>query len=80
MAEVLKTSLGGIQGRWYLDPESGYLLAVEITIDPNEDPCEIHFANPVIDMAGRRLPRDWIVVHGDKTFARLKVSDWKVNP
>ena len=80
MAEVLRSSLGGIQGRWYLDPESGNLLAVEITADPAEDPCEIHFSNPLPDTAGRLLPRDWTIIQGDKTFARLKVADWKVNP
>ena len=80
MAEVLKSSLGGVQGRWYLDPDTGFLLAMEITVDPNEDPCEIHFSTPQIDASGRKLPRDWVVIQGDKTFARLKVADWKVSP
>ncbi len=80
MAEVIKTTLGGVSSRWYIEPETGFLLSVEVSVDPEEDPCEIHFSNPQADRMGRLLPRDWIIIHGDKTFAKLKVVDWKVNP
>ncbi len=80
MAEVIKTTLGGVSCRWYIEPDTGYLWSVEVSVDPEEDPCEIHFTNPQADGKGRLLPRDWVVIQGDKTFARLKVADWKVNP
>ncbi len=80
MAEVLKTSLGGVQGRWYLDLTTGALLAVEVTPEAGEDPCEIHFSQPSLDPQGRSLPRDWIIAQGDRVFARLKVQDWTIKP
>jgi len=80
MAEVVKTSLGGVSGRWYLDPSSGQLLCVEISPDSLEDPCEIHFGGFTTEGSGAMRPREWTVVFGDRVFARLKIQEWVVKP
>jgi serine protease Do len=76
--EVLRTELTGVPAKWYFSPKDQTLLGLELTPDPDEDPCEIYFSD-FRKVDGRLLPYKIEVRHADKQFAFLEVSDWKMN-
>src|SRR5262249_12164256 len=41
--EVIRTTLGGVNGKWYFS--EGLLIGAEISLDREEDPCELYFSN-----------------------------------
>jgi len=77
-AEVLRTSLGGVNTKWYFNPSDYKLLGFEVSIDREDDPCEIHFSDYKKDSSNKELPHKIIIKYGDKEYASLKVDGWKL--
>ena len=65
----------GVETKFYFDPAEGDLVGIEMQAAEDQDPCEIYFSDfrPV---EGRRLPHRWIIRHGDKQFADLRITDY----
>ena len=66
---------GGVETKFYFDPAEGDLVGIEMQAAEDQDPCEIYFSDfrPV---EGRRLPHHWIIRHGDKQFADLRITSY----
>lgn len=78
-AEVLRTSLGGVNSKWYFNPANFQLLAAEVSTDRDDDPCEIHFSDYRKDAQGRFLPGKLVVRYGDKDYLHAAIDAWKFN-
>ncbi|MSR31580.1 MAG: trypsin-like serine protease [Gemmataceae bacterium] len=77
-AQILRTSLGGVNTKWFFHL-NGQLLGLEVTLDRDEDPCEVHFSEYRKDASGRELPGRLIVKYGDRDYAALRVDGWKLD-
>jgi len=77
-AEVLRTSLGGVNSKWYFNPKDYQLLGCEVSTDRDDDPCEIHFSDYRKDNQGRMLPGKMVVRYGDKEYLRANIDGWKM--
>ena len=63
----------GIEGKWYFDRKDAKLLAAEIQVLRDEDPCELYFSDyKPID--GRSLPHRIDVRWGDKNYGSLSFT------
>jgi S1-C subfamily serine protease len=80
-AEVIRTRHAGHPAKWYFstkeDDTKGRLLGFEVTVDRDEDPCEVYLSE-YKDVDGRKLPQRLEVRYGDKTYAVLTVTDYKL--
>jgi hypothetical protein len=75
MSDCIAAVHGGVETRFYFDPESGDLAGIEMQASDDVDPCEIHFSD-MRDVDGRRLPHAWTIRHGDDVFAELKIKSY----
>jgi S1-C subfamily serine protease len=67
----------GMEFRLFFSRDEGDLTGLELYAADDADPCEITFSE-FGDVAGRRLPRRWLVQHGDSVFAEMVVERWDV--
>ncbi len=77
LADVLIVTQGAVEARFYLDPHSGLLLAVELFPDDNVDPCEIYFGDYRTE-AGRKVPYRMEVRHGDQLFGIFALKKFEM--
>jgi serine protease Do len=75
LADCLVGTCGGVESRFYFDPTSGDLVGIELWLSDDEDQCAIRFSD-IRPVAGRRLPHQWAVRHGDETFADLTITSY----
>lgn len=67
---------GGVETRFYFDPADGDLVGIEMQAADDQDPCEVYFSDfQAVD--GRRLPHHWVIRHGERTFAELRIVDYQ---
>jgi hypothetical protein len=80
LSDCLLAIHGGVETRFYFDPQSGDLVGIETQLADDEDPCEIYF-DDIRPVDGRSLPHHWIVRHGDEVFVELNVKSyvWTAN-
>jgi hypothetical protein len=80
-AEVIRTAQAGLPAKWYFstkeDGTKGQLLGFEVTTDPDDDPCEVYLSD-YKDVEGRQMPGRIEVRYGDKVYAVLNVTSWKL--
>ncbi len=68
--EVIRANYAGVQGKWYFDPKDAKLIACEVAVLRDEDPCECYFSDyKIVD--GRSLPHRIDVRWGDKNYGAL---------
>ncbi len=72
LVDVLVGSHKGVECRFYFDPASGDLLALEMFPDEESDPCELYFSD-YRETDGRFWPGQIEVRHGDELFALFTV-------
>jgi serine protease Do len=90
MAEVIRTKSAGVAGKWYfyrsdlnpqLQDKAAYkeydLIAFEIFVSPDQDPCEVYL-HDYKEIDGRRLPMALEVRNGDKRYAVFSITNWKL--
>jgi len=82
--DVLITSRGLVNSRWYFDRLSHDLVGFDTTLEEGLDPCEIRFGKRALE-GDLRLPSHWMVRHGGADFAdivieSLQTYDPKVAP
>jgi serine protease Do len=78
MAECLVGLHDGVEFRVLFEPESGELVGLEMFPADDADPCVMHFSD-FAEVNGKRLPQRWIVRHGDKQFADIKIASWEID-
>ncbi len=77
LVEVLKTSHGPFQTKWYFDLKTAQLVGMEHRSADNEDPCEVFFSD-YRDVGGRQLPHRIAVWHNDNHYGTFDVSGYKL--
>jgi hypothetical protein len=77
MSDCLVAIHGGVETRFYFNPDRGDLVGIETQLADDEDPCEVYF-DDIRSVDGRSLPHRWIVRHGDELFADITITsyDW----
>ena len=75
LADCLVATHGGVESRFYFDPEKSNLIGIELYISDEDDPCEIVF-DDIRQVDGRSLPHHWTVRHGDDVFAEINVASY----
>jgi S1-C subfamily serine protease len=75
LVDCLVATHGGVETRFFFDPESADLIGMEMQSADDEDPCEIYFSD-YREVGGRFLPHQWNIRHGDEVFAELTISDY----
>ena len=73
LADVLVGLHGPVKCYFYFDVKSGLLLAVEMFLDENADPCEVYFSD-YRRIDGRNLPQRLEVRYGDERFGVFKID------
>lgn len=77
LVDVLVGLHGGVECRFFFDPETGQLLALEMSPDESIDPCEITFSE-YREANGRTIPARLEVRFGDERFTVLRVHEFRV--
>jgi S1-C subfamily serine protease len=77
VADCLVGIHGGVETRFFFDPESADLVGIEMQAADDEDPCEINFAD-IREVDGRGLPHQWTIRRGDEVFAELKINSYQI--
>jgi hypothetical protein len=77
-AEVIRTEHGAVPAKWYFSRKDQTLLGFEMSLDKEEDPCEVYLSDykPV---DGRMLPHRLIVWHRDEHYGTFTVKNYKLN-
>ena len=84
--EVLRTEHAGYPAKWYFalkdDPArkiaKGQLVGFEVTVDREDDPCEVYLSD-YQKTDGRMLPQRIDVVFGDKPFATMSAITYTLS-
>jgi len=79
LADCLSGTFGGVETRFYCNPDTGDLIGLSMQASDDQDPCEIVFSE-IRPEDGRFLPHHWVIRHGDEVFADLTVSSWAWPP
>jgi S1-C subfamily serine protease len=74
LVDVLVGTHKGVECRFYFDPASGHLLALEMFPNDEVDPCEVYFSD-YRDHAGRFWPGKIEVRYGDERIATFLVKE-----
>ena len=78
LCEVLRTRLAGVAAKWYFSRDDQTLLGFEVTVDRDDDPCEV-FLSDYRPESGGQLPGRIEVRYKDKTYAVLNANKWDLN-
>ncbi len=75
--EVLVTEHAAVPVKWYFSRQDARLLGFEVTVDPEDDPCEVYLSDykPV---DGRLLPHRMDVRHGSDLFTTLTIKSYQL--
>jgi hypothetical protein len=79
LCDVLVATHDVVEARFYFDPMTGQLLAMEMYPDTNVDPCEVFF-HDYVEVEGRPMPHRLIVQFGDDRFAELQIQQISFSP
>ncbi|MGH7136218.1 MAG: PDZ domain-containing protein, partial [Pirellulales bacterium] len=70
--DVLTGTFGGVKCQFLIDATSGHLLLMESYLRPDDDPCELHFADyHAVD--GREVPGRILVRYGGNLYGLFTV-------
>ncbi len=78
MTEVLRTRHAGTSVKWFFSQADGTLVGFEVTVDRDEDPCEVYLSDYKAIEGGQKLPHRIQVHHGNENYCDLKVEAWKL--
>jgi hypothetical protein len=70
--DVLVSSAGSVETRWYFSTSTGALAGFDTTRLDDTDPCEIRIRD-VASFDGLRFPAELMVRHGDTDYALFRV-------
>jgi S1-C subfamily serine protease len=76
--EVLLTEHAAVPTKWFFSPKEQTLLGFEVTIDKEQDPCEVYLSD-YREKDGRRLPHRIEVRHGNERFGVFTVKSYQLS-
>ncbi len=76
-SEVLRTEHAAIPSKWYFSLKDQTLLGFEVTVDKDDDPCEVYLSD-YRKVDGRLLPHRIEVRHGNGYFGTLLVRRYEL--
>lgn len=79
LADVVRAEHAGVRCDFYCDPDNSRLLAVELWVDDEADPCELYFSE-YVEVQGHFLPSRVEVRHGDELFALFQFENYTWEP
>jgi S1-C subfamily serine protease len=82
LCEVIRTKHAGNPGKWYFAMEDGpkgsykkgQLLGFEVTVDRDEDPCEVYLSDYRSVGNGRTMPHTFEIWRADRRYGIFKVN------
>ncbi len=75
--DVIHTQHGAVEGKWYFSKKDHLLLAFEITLAKDTDPCEVYLGDyKMVD--GRMMPHRFEVRNGDALYGVLNVTKYNL--
>jgi S1-C subfamily serine protease len=78
-AEVINTRLGIYYMKLFFSRVDQKLLALEVRMEENEDPCEVYFSEyRLVD--GRELPHRLQVLYGNATYGTFNLTKFDLKP
>ena len=75
--DLLQGFYGGVEVRFFFNPEGGQLVGMEMFADEDLDPCEIHF-DDYRRLEGQHFPHQWKVRHGDQDYGTFEIDKLKI--
>ena len=75
LVDVLIAAHDDVECRFYLDPDKGHLVAMELYPQQDVDPCELYF-DEFEEIEGRILPRRIEARHGDEYNFEFKCKHY----
>jgi hypothetical protein len=78
-AEVLVATRNVAEVNLVFDPATGQLAVLEMTADPDADPCEVRFSD-YRDLRGRQVPHRLEVRCGDSVFGTIQLQQVDLTP
>jgi S1-C subfamily serine protease len=75
--EVLRTEHAAIPAKWYFSREDQVLLGFEVTVEEDQDPCEV-FLYDYKPVDGRLLPHRMEVKHGNDRYMSIAVDRYEL--
>lgn len=73
VADVIHTTDGRFEAKWYFSPTDQKLVAFEVWPGPDTDPCEVYLTNVANGFKG--IPQQMQVRTGEGTYGTINVSD-----
>jgi hypothetical protein len=64
-----------METRFFFADDTGDLTGIELYAADDADPCELSFSD-FAEFSGRRLPKRWLIRHGDAAYAELVIDSW----
>ena len=75
-ADCLVGTYAGMETHFLFSIDTGDLVGIDVFPAEHLDPCELRFSD-FGELAGRRLPRHWKVVHGTTVFVEFEIDAWE---
>jgi serine protease Do len=76
-AEVLLTEHAAMSAKWYFSLKDQTLLGFEVSVDSEEDPCEVYLSDYQAE-DGRRVPHRMIVQYGKERFGTFTFQRYQL--
>ncbi|MCS7021009.1 MAG: trypsin-like peptidase domain-containing protein [Gemmataceae bacterium] len=73
---VLRTKHGATECKWYFNRKDNRLLAFEVYVTRDQDPCEV-YCHDYKAVDGRWLPHRLEVRHGDRRYAVISIEQYQ---
>ncbi len=75
-ADCLVGTYAGMETHFLFSIDTGDLVGIDVFPAEHLDPCVLRFSD-FGELAGRRLPRRWKVVHGTTVFVEFEIDVWE---
>jgi len=76
-AEVISTEHAAVEVKWYFSKKDYTLMGFEVSISPEDDPCEVYLSDyRMVD--GRLLPYRMEVRSGNDLFSTLTIKNYEI--
>jgi len=76
-AEVIFTEHAAVDVKWYFSKKDYTLMGFELSISPDDDPCEVYLSDyRMVD--GRLLPHRMEVRNGNDLFSTLTIKNYQI--
>jgi S1-C subfamily serine protease len=76
-AEVIHTEHAAIPVKWYFSTTDQRLIAFEVFVDKDEDPCEVYLSDYHMD-DGKMLPHRFDIRHGNELYGSFSVAKYQM--